>query len=48
MCIYKTIWGSVSLTGTGNSDYYLQGQADSVNLDLNGNSDAAIGIDSGT
>ena len=40
--------GSVSLTGTGNSDYYLQGQADSVNLDLSGNSDAAIGIDSGT
>lgn len=39
--------GAVSLTGSGVSNFYLQGQAASLALDLSGVSNAASAIDSG-
>lgn len=39
--------GAVTLRGSGVSNFYLQGQANSVNLDLSGVSHAASAISSG-
>lgn len=39
--------GAVTLQGSGVTNFYLQGQANSVNLDLSGVSQAASAISSG-